>query len=375
MADEEGELQPIIVKKIKKGGGHHGGAWKVAYADFVTAMMAFFLLLWLLNVTTDEQKNAISNYFDPTHPQVSDSTSGAGGVLGGLSVAPEGAMVTNVQPITSPEPSGSATNNRSAKKSGGTESEDDESDKKESDEDKAAKAAQANIERVKAALRQAEEERMKAAEVALEAAIASNPELAKMKDNLLIDMTPEGLRIQVIDQEGKPMFASGSARMFNKTTLLLKKVGEIITELPNNLSVRGHTDSVPYGAGADYTNWELSSDRANSSRRVLLESGLSAARIQDVVGKAATEPLVPEDPRSARNRRISIVLLKEELTNPDFDKKVTDMIEKEVQAREQSEGGSETIDADKAEKPAERPAPRMPKIGTFRKTPGAVEFP
>jgi chemotaxis protein MotB len=114
-AKDDKTKQPIIIKRIKKGGGHHGGAWKVAYADFVTAMMAFFLLLWLLNVTTEEQKNAISNYFDPTHPKVSQSDSGAGGVLGGLSMAPQGAMATTVQPVTAAPPS-SSVNKRSGEK-------------------------------------------------------------------------------------------------------------------------------------------------------------------------------------------------------------------------------------------------------------------
>ncbi|MCB9983170.1 MAG: flagellar motor protein MotB [Rhodospirillales bacterium] len=344
MAEEDKVQQPIIVKKIKKGGGHHGGAWKVAYADFVTAMMAFFLLLWLLNVTTEEQKNAISNYFDPTHPKVSDFTSGAGGVMGGLSVAPEGAMVSTQQPISSTTPSGTAVNNKSAKKD--------------------------NLEDAKEKLRKDEESRMKQARKEIEQAINDDPELKELKDQLLVDMTPEGLRIQVIDKEGKPMFASGSARMFDKTRKLLEKVGSVIKKQPNEISVRGHTDSVGYAPGAAYTNWELSADRANSSRRVLLDSGFPPERINNVVGKADTEHLFKDDPTNASNRRISIILLKEELTNPDFEKKAAaalpDIRKKTEEEREEEKADDAYLD---------RPVAPMPKIGTFKKSSGAVEFP
>lgn len=320
MAEEEaGNI--IIKKTIKKGGGHHGGAWKVAYADFVTAMMAFFLLLWLLNVTTDEQRNAISNYFDPTHPKVSDSTSGAGGVLGGLSTAPEGAMVTNVQQITPTQPTTQIPNPQSKE-------------------------------------RQEEQERFKEAQEEIKQAIQQVPELAAMAENLIVDMTPEGLRIQIVDSEGRSMFASGSAEMYQETRLLLGKVAEIIRDLPNELSLRGHTDSVPYPPGATYTNWELSSDRAQSSRRVLEEFGFPLERINNVTGKADTEHLVEDDPRNPRNRRISIVLLKEEITNPE---KFAAPTQGTVPAPASSDG---------------LPGPQMPpNIGTFRKTPGQVEFP
>jgi len=349
MAEEGKALQPIIVKKIKKGGGHHGGAWKVAYADFVTAMMAFFLLLWLLNVTTEDEKNAISNYFDPTHPKVSQAESGAGGILGGLSVAPKGAQVSNVQPISSPQVSGRALNNR-------------EKDKENQKID--PNPSRSAIEKAKEELRKEEEQRMKAAQDALKKAIESNPDLAKLKDNLLIEMTPEGLRIQVIDQEGKPMFPSGSARMFEKTETLLRKIGEVIKPLPNKISVQGHTDSVPYGEGADYTNWELSADRANASRRILLQSALPPDRLNNVMGKADTDLLDKKDPTSPRNRRISILLLKQELTDPDFAKK----------AAQKAKDEGLTDDAEEKPEATDSPA-AFPKIGTFRKTSGAVEFP
>ena len=177
-------------------------------------------------------------------------------------------------------------------------------------------------------------------------------------------MTPEGLRIQVIDKDGNPMFASGSSRMFEKTEKLLSKVAEIINGQPNQLSIRGHTDSTPYAAGASYTNWELSADRANSSRRVLLEAGIPASRINDVVGKADTEHLFPEDPTKPGNRRISITLLKEELTNPDFAKKAQALLP-DANGQAPETQGQTTPET----------SPPMPKMGTFKRTPGKVEFP
>ena len=334
--------QTIIVKKIINAGGHHGGAWKVAYADFVTAMMAFFLLLWLLNVSSDEQLNAISNYFDPSHPVISSSTSGAGGVMGGLSMAPQGAMTTNKQTLTKKDPTGKA------------------SSKKEH-----TSASPTNLEKAKEILRKQEESRMKNTADELRKEIESDPDLKDLAKNLIIDMTSEGLRIQIVDQDGKPLFASGSARMFERTQKLLTKVSSIIQRVDNELSIRGHTDGVPYGKGSNYTNWELSADRANSSRRVLEETGIPAQRLSDVVGKADTQHLLPDTPADPQNRRISIILLKEELTNgADFDQKAKEIAKTLPAEEEGNSEGSETAS----------PIPQVP-VGTFRRTPGSVEFP
>jgi len=257
-------------------------------------------------------------------------------------MAPQGAMATTVQPVTAAPPS-SSVNKRSGEK--------------RDDNTLAPNVSRKAIEKAKQELRKQEEARFKEAEKKIKEAIEADPQLKELAKNLLIDMTPEGLRIQIVDSEGKPMFASGSAEMFDYTQKLIDNVGKIIEALPNEISIRGHTDSVPYAAGAKYTNWELSSDRANSSRRVLLNSGLPATRINNVVGKADTDHLVPDKPTDAKNRRISIILLKEELTNPDFDKKA---------AEEANEAGDAAEDV-----------PDMPEIpiGTFRKTPGKVEFP
>ena len=303
MAENKGQA-PIIVKKIKKGGhGHHGGAWKVAYADFVTAMMAFFLLLWLLNVSTEEQLHGIADYFRPA--SVSDSTSGSGGVMGGLTMVEDGALESELQPMgiqTEMPGEGEFDEQDEGYPSQMQPNVDREYDAK--------KLSEAQLEEMK--LKQ-EEMRFQQAEEALRAAISENPELAELSNNLIIDRTPEGLRIQIVDSQGRSMFPLGSADMHGFTGLLLGKVAEVIEKLPNRISIRGHTDSVPFAKGADYNNWDLSTDRANASRRGLIAGGLKSERIYNVVGKAAGDPLLPEDTTSPRNRRISIVLLKDKL--------------------------------------------------------------
>lgn len=286
MADPNDEKQPIIIKKVKKGGGgHHGGAWKVAYADFVTAMMAFFLLLWLLNVTTDEQKSAISAYFSPADPRVSESVSGSGGVMGGTALSPDGAMTSDQTPVIAQQ----------APPASGIGREGSDAD-----------AEEVGLDREDAsAFRKTEEE--------LRQAIESVPELQQFAENLLIDQTPEGLRIQIVDQEGKPMFPLGGTEPLPPARKLMLLIADVIQGMPNKISIRGHTDSIPFGKKNNYTNWELSADRANASRRVLLEGGLDIERIENVQGKADREHLVPDQPNSARNRRISIILLKQSL--------------------------------------------------------------
>ena len=275
--------------KIRYGRPYHGGAWKVAYADFVTAMMAFFLLLWLLNVTTDEQKNAISNYFDPAQPKIATNVSGAGGVLGGTSVSEEGAMTQNTQPIQNLRTQNAFVDN--------TKKTEEELTDEELEEE----------------IKKREERRFDQAEAELKQAIQETPGLQELQQHLKIDQTPEGLRIQIVDKEGEPMFPIGSARMFSKTEKLLELVSGVIRKLPNRISVKGHTDSIPYRNANGYSNWELSADRANASRRLLNEKGIHEGRFFTVVGKSATEPLLPEDPRNAQNRRISIILLRDSI--------------------------------------------------------------
>jgi chemotaxis protein MotB len=349
MAGEEAD-RPIIIKKVKKtAGGHHGGAWKVAYADFVTAMMAFFLLMWLLNVTTDEMKYLLSNYFDPSSPKVSEDRSGAGGVLGGLTMTDKGAMTSDRQPITAPP-----LPNATRKPYGGQEEEN-------------PPPVGPQEEDALAAARAAEEARFEEAADALRRAMVETPELAELAKNLMIDTTPEGLRIQIVDQDGGAMFPRGSARMYEKTRRLVALIARVVGEMPNDVSVRGHTDAAPYGAGSAYTNWELSADRANATRAALLEAGLEAGRLNNVMGKADREHLVPENPLDARNRRISIILLREELTRGP---------EGAAAPEEGADSGPEPeANPEPEADPVPARAPGGRPIGTFRRTTGAVAFP
>ncbi len=289
MAEEAGQ-QPIIIKKINKGGhGHHGGAWKIAYADFVTAMMAFFLLLWLLNSVTQESLEGISNYFAPV--SVSQSTSGAGDILGGKTITEEGAAVsaTAQDSVTMDLPPPKAG-------TGGDLSE-GEGSKDPTEEDIEAQAAKK------------EEESFEEAKEELEQAFENVPQMRQLKESLLVDNTPDGLRIQLLDRDGLAMFPSGGANMFQHTKRLLELVTEVILSMPQDISISGHTDATPF-AGRDYGNWELSADRANSARRALEEFGVPEDRVSQVVGKAATEPLIKDNPAHPSNRRLSIVLLR-----------------------------------------------------------------
>ncbi|WP_114393733.1 flagellar motor protein MotB [Oleisolibacter albus] len=325
------EKAPIIIKKVYKGGeGHHGGAWKVAYADFVTAMMAFFLLLWLLNVTTAEQKMGIADYFAPA--SASKQESGAGGVMGGRTMTAPGAMmndsspVSPAMPVPSVPPGGSEEEEKDESPSTGKGAPTEASDGKGYGPDGgglsileragATKSADANHDgkidekELKEALAKLEQEQFQQAAQELRQAIQSVPELRDLAQNLIIDQTREGLRIQLVDQEGYSMFPGGSAKMFPQTAQLLSLVSQAVGKLPNRLSVSGHTDSSPYPPGSSYTNWELSTDRANASRRALEATGIDPKRFETVVGRADRDPLFPTDPKSPRNRRISIVLLR-----------------------------------------------------------------
>jgi len=345
---KQGDVQPIIIiKKVKKvAGGHHGGAWKVAYADFVTAMMAFFLLLWLLNVTTSEQRDAIANFFDPTHPMINDSKSGSGGVMGGTTISTEGSMSSTMQEIRLPKNSGATSKGSdvgdTGKKSGDLKS--------------------ASAEKLEEELRRRETERFENAKKTLEKEIEKTPELAELKKHLMVDVTPEGLRIQIVDQEGEPMFPSGSAQMYDKTKRLVKLATDVIKKMPNLISIRGHTDSYKYKDGADYTNWELSADRANATRRVMKESGIPETRLSNVMGKADTDNLLKDKPLDAKNRRISIILEREnieELINREGDEAAKDI------------GAPEAVD--EAREALKRAAEELP--GAFKRTRGDVYFP
>ncbi len=299
-----GEATIVIKKVVKGGGGHHGGAWKVAYADFVTAMMAFFLLLWLLNVTTDEQRHGVADYFAPS--AASKSTSGSGGIMGGMSMSTEGARVGQSSP-----PSVVMEMVPPRQRKPAEEDEDQKEGEAGSEE-----AKQLEDEELMRQMAEREQEVFEEAEEALRQAMDDSPGLSDMAKNLIIDNTPEGLRIQLVDQENASMFPSGGSTMQENLKKILEKVADIIHRMPNQIAITGHTDSVPFRGRNDYSNWELSAERANASRRTLVGFGVPVSRIALVSGKADTEPLVPEDPTLPTNRRISIVLLREAALMP-----------------------------------------------------------
>jgi chemotaxis protein MotB len=370
-----GNDRPIIIKKKKKvaGHGHHGGAWKVAYADFVTAMMAFFLLLWLLNVTTDEQRAGIADYFDPA--SVARATSGAGGVLGGATLTSPGSQVSpsaraslqqsrpgRREPVPDAQwhdenqtdeiiPEGDAATNEAGGGTGnnadgrqgpddaprtfalggdGTGVEGEPTDATgtaeagtdpagaagfaagtEGGREGAAGGGPPSAAQLAEALARAEQQAFEETEAELRQAIQELPELQQLAQSLVIEQTPEGLRIQIVDQERYAMFPSGSALPYGYTEELIGLIARVVGALPNGISITGHTDATPFAAGAGTDNWELSADRANASRRALVDAGLDPSRIETVVGRADTDPLFVDDPSSPRNRRISITLLRE----------------------------------------------------------------
>lgn len=286
--------QPIIIKKIKKGGGHghHGGAWKVAYADFVTAMMAFFLLMWLINTTSPEQKRGIADYFAPA--SVSQTMSGAGGILGGSALGADGSKSAGSSDVIEElAPSSQNPNDGDAK---------DGAKAKTPEEAAAAALAEAQAKREEAAFASASQ--------SLRQALQAMPELAELSKNIIIDETPEGLRIQLIDQEGRAMFNQGSTQPNDRAKTLLRAISKTINQLPNRISIYGHTSASADGAKPE-TDWALSSARADASRKVLQGAGVDTGRVYQVSGKAASEPLYPDDPMLPGNRRIAIVLLRE----------------------------------------------------------------
>jgi chemotaxis protein MotB len=284
--------QPIVVKRIKKSAhAHHGGAWKVAYADFVTAMMAFFLLMWLINTTSPEQKRGIADYFAPA--SVSETTSGSGGILGGTALGEDGAKSDGSMSVI--EELSPASRNP---------------DNGKSEDAAKAEVTEATTEALRQALQKREDAAFASAAQSLRQALQDMPELAELSKNIIIDNTPEGLRIQLVDQEGRSMFSQGSTQPNDRAKLLLRAVSKVINQLPNRISIYGHTSASAGGVKAE-GDWTLSAARADSSRRVLQGSGVDPDRVYQVAGKATSEPLYPDDPTLAGNRRIAIVLLRE----------------------------------------------------------------
>jgi chemotaxis protein MotB len=284
MADASNGLAPIIIIKKKKkvsGDGHHGGAWKVAYADFVTAMMAFFLLMWLLNATTEEQRKGIADYFNPTIP-ISRISGGGSDGLNGSSIFTEqtyakmgtGATASSTLAKTKP-----LTQNEAAEFS-------ESSPAPLTEEEQAAAVAQ------------------------LEMMLSGESEA--LSEHIQVKLSPEGIVMELVDSDDVPLFALGESDPTGLLVELVAKVTESFGAFGNNIKVVGHTDSLAFRDDFKFDNWDLSTERANVARRMLVEEGFPLERIQEVSGRADTDLLVPDDPYAAQNRRISITLLKQE---------------------------------------------------------------
>ena len=276
-------LQPIIIrrKKVYKADGHHGGAWKVAYADFVTAMMAFFLLMWLLNATTEEQRKGLADYFNPTIP-MSRISGGGSDALNGSSIFTEEALArsgTGASHERSVESPASNASFEEAKQDG-------QSGAGTTDAEKQAIAA--NLQSLKESL---------------------SEQSRQLSEHLLIKMSPEGIVLELVDSETTPLFPVGRSEPSDLLIELLGVVAESFGTFENDFKIVGHTDNRRYRNDAVYDNWNLSADRANAARRLLLRSGVDRNRIREVSGKADTDPLLKDDPAAAQNRRISITIL------------------------------------------------------------------
>lgn len=275
------------MKKVT-GDGHHGGAWKVAYADFVTAMMAFFLLMWLLNATTEDQRKGLADYFNPSIP-ISPMSGGGTELL-------EGATIFSAK----------AESNAKTKRKKETQStaEANDSGAQKPDNKSTSQALKEEETRIQSAQQAA----LEAVEEDLLSQIGGD-QTEGLASHIQLRVTPEGLVIELIDTNDNPLFNVGSTKASPIMVLLLDVVAQSLSLVKNKISIVGHTDSLPYSSGRDYTNWELSTDRAHAARRLMIAAGLPTTQVNEVAGKADSEPLV-EDRFAAQNRRISITILK-----------------------------------------------------------------
>ncbi len=277
------DLRPIVVKRVKKvAGGHHGGAWKIAYADFVTAMMAFFLLMWLLGSTASGDLKGIADYFQNPLKIASQGGSGTG-------------------------------DSSSVLKGGGKDLTRSAGQVKGGDLDaknKTVSLKETNAEQARREFEEREKVQLGELKQSIEKLIESNPALRQFKNQLLVDVTSEGLRIQIVDEQNRPMFDTSSAELKPHTRVILREIGKALNAVPNKLSLSGHTDAAQFGGGdKGFSNWELSANRANASRRELISGGMDEHKVLRVVGLASTVLFDRNDPLSSINRRISIVVL------------------------------------------------------------------
>ena len=330
----------LIIVRREEGGGHahHGGAWKVAYADFVTAMMAFFLLMWLINATTEEQRRGIADYFNPTNV-MSRSESGSGQPFGGQTPNDNAAQISTtgtieVRPGKRPvvmdiDEDDSQTPAEPVPRREGPQGQEDADNARlvirtapgalvGPEQPRGGPAAEPSPEQrpenvgeaeLRQELAKREREAFEAAAEQIREAVRSDPALADLNRQLLIEHTPEGMRIQLVDAERQPMFTLGGAAPNDRARALLQRVAQVIQRLPNAISIAGHTDSTPFRGGGERSNWDLSTERANVTRRLLVDAGIADNRIRNLAGHAERDLLIPEQPTAAANRRVSITLI------------------------------------------------------------------
>jgi chemotaxis protein MotB len=312
MASDDSQ-RPIIVRRIKKGGGgHHGGAWKIAYADFVTAMMAFFLLMWLLGSTAKGDLNGIAEYFQTPLQVALQGGSGSGDATSLISGGGR-----------------DLTRREGQVKTGETESH---------RRSVSLKAVQQELARI-------EKQKLSELKGRLEQMIEATPTLQQFKSQLLIDIVTDGLRIQIVDEKNRPMFAIGSAQIQPYTRDILREIAKALNDVPNRLSISGHTDAHAYSGGErGYSNWELSADRANASRRELMAGGLDESKIARVVGLASSVMFEPKDPLSPANRRISIIVMNKR-AEEEAARSHSVKVEKAADLAEQAVAGKEAVEA------------------------------
>lgn len=281
MSGQGKQLQPIIIKRVKKGGhAAHGGAWKIAYADFVTAMMAFFLLMWLLGSTTEGDKKGISDYFNAP-----------------LKVALFGG-------------SGSGASN-SILNGGGNDLTQSVGQDAKGETD--AKTRELGAMVAAAKQRELDNARLENLKQKIDSLINAKPELTEFKNQIRLEKVADGLHIQIVDEQNRPMFDTGSALVKPYMRNILREIGTVLIDVDNRLALAGHTDATPYGSGdRGYSNWELSSDRANASRRELVTAGVPDAKLLRVLGMSSSSPLLPQSPFDPINRRISIIVMTKE---------------------------------------------------------------
>jgi chemotaxis protein MotB len=272
------ELKPIVIRRVRKSAGaHHGGAWKIAYADFVTAMMAFFLLMWLLGSTTKGDLQGIAEYFRTPLKVALAGGSGSG-------------------------------DSSSIVKGGGTDLTRQHGQVK--DGERAQQRKTINLQAARDELRRRERQLLGELKVRIEGVLEAQAALRAFRNQIRLDITAEGLRIQIVDEHNRPMFDTGSARLKDHTREILRSIAPVLNGVENRVALSGHTDAAPYSSGErGYSNWELSADRANASRRELVAGGMDERKIVRVVGLAASVLLEQADPLAPANRRISIVVL------------------------------------------------------------------